>query len=136
MFIPSPACGRGCEPRRAGEGPRGRRPDQAERSLSHSRTFALSHSTDMSILLDYNNMLAPRLGGRGIDPAKLEGMANRFRAAHEDTVRRRDAGELGFYALADGGETVQSIQEFAEGGGQAFSNVVVLGIGGSALGTV
>jgi glucose-6-phosphate isomerase len=89
----------------------------------------------MSITLDYNNMLAPRLGGRGIDPAKLDGLADRFRAAHEDATRRRDGGELGFFALADGGETVDAIQQFAEGAGQAFSNVVVLGIGGSALGT-
>lgn len=89
----------------------------------------------MSITLDYNNMLAPRLGGRGIDPAKLDALADRFRAAHEDTSRRRDGGELGFFALADGGETVDAIQQFAEGAGQAFSNVVVLGIGGSALGT-
>jgi glucose-6-phosphate isomerase len=90
----------------------------------------------MSITLDYNNMLAPRLGGRGIDPARLDAMADRFREAHQDAARRREAGELGFYALADGGETVRAIQEFAQGGGQAFSNLVVLGIGGSALGTV
>ncbi|HEX6909854.1 MAG TPA: glucose-6-phosphate isomerase [Longimicrobium sp.] len=89
----------------------------------------------MSITLDYNNMLAPRLGGRGVDPAKLDALADRFRAAHDDTARRRDGGELGFFALADGGETVDAIQQFAEGAGQAFSNVVVLGIGGSALGT-
>jgi glucose-6-phosphate isomerase len=89
----------------------------------------------MSITLDYNNMLAPRLGGRGIDPARLDALADRFRAAHEDATRRRDGGELGFYALADGGETVDAICAFAEGAGQAFSNVVVLGIGGSALGT-
>ncbi|HEX5872553.1 MAG TPA: hypothetical protein VFY65_19120, partial [Longimicrobium sp.] len=90
----------------------------------------------MSIVLDYNNMLASRLGGRGIDPARLDAMADRFRAAHADAAQRRDGGELGFYALADGGETVDAIREFAQGGGQAFSNLVVLGIGGSALGTV
>ena len=90
----------------------------------------------MSITLDYNNMLSPRLGGRGIDPARLDAMGDRFRQAHEDARRRREAGELGFYDLPDGGETVRAIQEFSEGGGQAFSNLVVLGIGGSALGTV
>jgi glucose-6-phosphate isomerase len=42
---------------------------------------------------------------------------------------------MGFFALPDGGETVSEIQRFAEGAGQAFSNLVVLGIGGSALGT-
>jgi glucose-6-phosphate isomerase len=86
-------------------------------------------------VLDYNNMLAPRLGGRGIDPARIEAFAERFRAAHADTAARRESGELGFFALADGGETVRRIEEFAGGGGQAFSNLVVLGIGGSALGT-
>ena len=89
----------------------------------------------MSITLDYNNMLAPRLGGRGIDPARLDALAERFREAHADTARRRESGELGFFALPEGGETVDAIQQFAEGAGQAFSNVVVLGIGGSALGT-
>jgi glucose-6-phosphate isomerase len=87
------------------------------------------------ISLDYNNMLSPRLGGRGIEPARLEAMAGRFREAHADTARRRDSGEMGFFALPDGGDTVAEIQRFAEGAGQAFSNLVVLGIGGSALGT-
>jgi glucose-6-phosphate isomerase len=87
------------------------------------------------LTLDYNNMLAPRLDGRGVDPEALDRLGERFRAAHADTRDRRDAGELGFYALAHGGETVRRIEEFAEGGGQVFSNLVVLGIGGSALGT-
>ncbi|HVG44424.1 MAG TPA: glucose-6-phosphate isomerase [Longimicrobium sp.] len=89
------------------------------------------------ITLDYNNMLAPRLGGdHGIDPARLEAMAERFREAHADARRRRDSGELGFYALPDEQETVRTIETFAEGVGQTFSNIVVLGIGGSALGTI
>lgn len=87
-------------------------------------------------VLDYNNMLAPRLGGRGIDPSRIDGLAERFRAAHADTAARRESGELGFFALAQGGETVREIEEFASGGGQAFSNLVVLGIGGSSLGTI
>ncbi len=89
-----------------------------------------------TIVLDYNNMLSPRLGGRGIDPARLDAMAERFRQAHADTVRRRESGELGFYGLLAGGETVDGIETFANGAGQAFSDVVILGIGGSALGTI
>ena len=91
-----------------------------------------------SIVLDYNNMLTPRLGGgeRGIDPARLSAMGERFREVHADTARRRQSGDLGFFALADGGETLDAIEAFAQGPGQAFSNVVVLGIGGSALGTI
>jgi signal transduction histidine kinase len=48
------------------------------------------------ITLDYNNMLAPRLGGgHGIDPARLEAMAERFRAAHADAKARRESGGTG-----------------------------------------
>ena len=89
------------------------------------------------IVLDYNNMLAPRLGGgHGIDPARLDAMAERFRAAHADAQQRRQSGELGFYALPDETETVAAIETFAHGVGQTFSTIVVLGIGGSALGTI
>lgn len=90
----------------------------------------------MSLTLDYNNMLAPRLGGRGIDPEALRGLRERFVEVHADTERRRQSGELGFYQLPFAGEVVDEIEKFANGGGQAFENVVVLGIGGSALGTI
>jgi glucose-6-phosphate isomerase len=89
------------------------------------------------IVLDYNNMMAPRLGGgHGIDPAALDAMAERFRLAHADAQQRRASGELGFYALPDDTGTLRAIEQFADGGGQAFSTIVVLGIGGSALGTI
>ncbi len=87
------------------------------------------------LALDYANMLAPRLGGRGLEPAVLVRMADRFRAVHADTSRRRDSGELGFFALPYERTVVQEIRTFAEGVGQSFDTIVVLGIGGSALGT-
>ena len=91
----------------------------------------------MPIKLDYNNMLRPRLGdGRGIDPERLGALAERFRRIHADVESRRDGGDLGFYQLPYASEVVDAIEQFAEGPGQAFSNLVVLGIGGSALGTV
>ena len=90
----------------------------------------------MALTLDYNNMLSPRLGGRGIDPAAFAGLRERIAAAHSDTERRRESGELGFFELPYAGEVVDEIERFANGGGQAFENVVVLGIGGSALGTI
>ena len=88
------------------------------------------------IVLDYNNMLAPRLGGgHGIDPARVQAMAERFRAAHADAQARRQSGELGFYALPEENDTVAAIEKFADLA-QNFSTVVILGIGGSALGTI
>jgi glucose-6-phosphate isomerase len=91
----------------------------------------------MPLTLDYNNMLSDRLGGgRGIAASRLSGMAERFREAHADTARRREARELGFFELPHATEQVEEIERFANGVGQAFENVVVLGIGGSALGTI
>lgn len=90
----------------------------------------------MAIRLDYNNMLAPRVAeGRGIDPERLRALADRFREIHADVEARRSASELGFYDLPYAGSVVDDVQQFAEVAGQAFSNIVVLGIGGSALGT-
>lgn len=91
--------------------------------------------SDERLTLDYSNMMAPRLDGHGIDPDALDGLAERFRAVFQDTVARREAGELGFYSLPERTELIQEIEAFADGPGQAFENVVVLGIGGSALGT-
>ncbi|HEX2094957.1 MAG TPA: glucose-6-phosphate isomerase [Longimicrobiaceae bacterium] len=102
-------------------------------TLSHSLVIMPEQSL---VTLDYNNMLSPRLGGRGIDPARLDALAGRFREVHEDTRRRREAGELGFFELPYAQEVVDQIEAFANGAGQAFENVVVLGIGGSALGTI
>jgi glucose-6-phosphate isomerase len=87
------------------------------------------------ITLDYGNMLAPRLAGRGIDPRRLAEVKDAFKDAHADVQRRRAAGELGFFDLLEPSELTDQIRSFADGPGQAFENVVVLGIGGSALGT-
>ena len=88
------------------------------------------------LVLDYNNMLSPRLGGRGIDPARLEALADRFAQAHAEVARRRDAGEIGFFQLPYQSEVREQVGNFANGLGQAFGTAVVLGIGGSALGAV
>jgi len=88
------------------------------------------------LILDFNNMLAPRVGAHGIDPALLDTLADRFRAIHEDVERGRATGRLAFFALPHDRALVDRILAFAEGVGQASDTVVVLGIGGSALGTI
>jgi glucose-6-phosphate isomerase len=88
------------------------------------------------ILLDYNRMLAPGVGAGGIAPARLDEMADRFRGVHADVERRRADGALQFFDLPYESRMVEDIASFADGMGQAFDTVVVLGIGGSALGTI
>ncbi len=81
-------------------------------------------------------MLAPALGGRGLDPAWLEASRAPFRQAHAEVEQRRHAKELGFFDLPHASALVAEILQFAEKEGQAFNTVVVLGIGGSALGAL
>jgi glucose-6-phosphate isomerase len=74
-------------------------------------------------------------GEHGLARARLDELTRRFPAVHDEVRARRAAGEYGFYDLTDQGPTVREIAAFAEGLGQAHDHVLVLGIGGSALGT-
>ena len=71
----------------------------------------------------------------GLRRDRLSDLARRFAEVQSEVERRRAAGEYGFYKLVDQGPTVRAIRTFAEGLGQAHDHVLVLGIGGSALGT-
>jgi glucose-6-phosphate isomerase len=85
--------------------------------------------------LHYGRMLDDRLDGEhGIARARLVELARRFPEVQAEARRLRAAGEYGFLALGDQPQNVRQIQRFAEGVGQAYDHVLVLGIGGSALG--
>ena len=88
------------------------------------------------IILDYNNMMAPALGGRGITDQIFAGYGERFKQVQQQVDGARARGEIGFFKLPAEREVVREIRGFAEGIGQAFDTIVVLGIGGSALGTL
>jgi glucose-6-phosphate isomerase len=88
------------------------------------------------IKLAYARMLQDGLdGGHGLPRTRLAELSGRFGAVRDEVDRRRAAGEYGFYDLVRQSETVREITRFAEGLGQAHDHVLVLGIGGSALGT-
>ena len=89
----------------------------------------------MALRLDYTNMLAENVPG-GIPLATLEGASDTFHRAMAVFDERRGRGELGFLDLPGNIESTRQILQFAEGAGQAFSDIVVLGIGGSALGPI
>ena len=88
------------------------------------------------ITLAYGRMMQDGLDGEhGLPRARLTELARRFAQVQAEVRQRRGAGEYGFYGLAEQDRTVQQISTFAEGLGQAHDHVLVLGIGGSALGT-
>ncbi|MBA3658388.1 MAG: glucose-6-phosphate isomerase [Gemmatimonadales bacterium] len=85
--------------------------------------------------LSYGRMLQDQLeGSEGLPRARLDSLAERFPAIQAEVRDRRGKGEYGFYRLIDQPDTVREISTFADGLGQAHDHVLVLGIGGSALG--
>ncbi len=88
------------------------------------------------IRIDVSNMMAPHLPG-GTERAAFEGgMADRFGRAFDEVALRRKRGEMGFFDLPYASETVDQVEGLANGFGQWFEDVVVLGIGGSGLGSL
>jgi glucose-6-phosphate isomerase len=86
------------------------------------------------VQLDFGNLMAPHLKG-GVEAEKLSGeMSAAFVSAHESVEALRASGALGFLDLPHASETVDHVRRLADGFGQWFEDVVVLGIGGSGLG--
>ena len=90
----------------------------------------------MQIRFDYTNMMADVVGkDHGIAEAELSALRERTRTIHAQIELRRKRGELPFFDLPGDRETVTEVLALAGHVQQNFDNVVVLGIGGSALGT-
>lgn len=87
------------------------------------------------IHLDYSNMMAPGVGG-GISDAEWREADARFAKAREVFDGRRAAGELGFLDLPGDARLHAQSTDFAKKTRGRFDDVVVLGIGGSALGPI
>ena len=89
-----------------------------------------------AIRLDYGNFMAPRLPG-GVDPGALSArMAVAFETALAAVSAWREEGDLGFLDLPYATDSAERVTEVADRFGRSFDDVVVLGIGGSGLGTI
>jgi len=91
----------------------------------------------MDIRLDYTNMMVSAVGEeRGIQDAELEALRPRAEEIHRQLMSRRERGFLPFYELPFNKQPVEEVLVLAKEVAERFDNVVVLGIGGSALGTI
>lgn len=89
----------------------------------------------MSLTLDSTFMFRPALDGvHGLAPTALQELAERFGAIRAEIAQRRAGGEYGFLALGHQPETVARIEGWAAEHRPRFRHVLLLGIGGSALG--
>jgi len=84
--------------------------------------------------LDVRNALADVIGPRGIPRDLLAGLAGEARAAHAALDERRRKGEIGFSDLPADRRPADAILEFVRTLDRSITDVLVLGIGGSALG--
>ena len=74
-------------------------------------------------------------GEHGFPRSLLDELSQRFAEIQDEIRLRRLEGEYGFLDLGLQDSTISGLTTFADTAGQAFDHILVLGIGGSALGT-
>lgn len=84
--------------------------------------------------IDFNNMLAKKIGEHGITESEIKTMSERIPEVHKNMCAKKS--QMAWRALPyDEAGIVPSIVEEGKRINRDFSNFVVLGIGGSALGS-
>jgi len=89
----------------------------------------------MSIRVDFNGMMSDAIGETGVAPAEIAALEPRIKEVTRNLEAQRAAGEIGFYDLPSQKDAVAEVKELAAELRQESDTLVVLGIGGSALGT-
>ncbi len=91
--------------------------------------------SDRQVRLDYGFCTAQGLGDGGLASRDLESLSRELGQVHERMQEDRRAGKLGFWDLPGQGEAeLAPVQEQARRLADLADTLVVLGIGGSALG--
>lgn len=87
----------------------------------------------MTLKLDYSNMM---ISPGGIDPGTWSSAAARFDEAKRGFDQLRSSGEVGFADLGGDTRLLAQVESFAASARGKYDDVVILGIGGSALGPI
>ncbi|MDR0549286.1 MAG: glucose-6-phosphate isomerase [Deltaproteobacteria bacterium] len=91
---------------------------------------------DLSLLkLDYNNLTSEALGENGLSEADLADLKDPLTLAIKELKTKRDQGLLPYLDLPNDESLVNSLKKLSQKGRKKYTDVLVLGIGGSALGT-
>lgn len=88
----------------------------------------------MTIRIEYSNMIGEAAGG--IPEKEWRESAARFADAHKGFERLRSAGTVGFVDIASDTALRDQSLAFAKAAHGRYDDVVILGIGGSALGPI
>jgi len=94
-------------------------------------------SANRKISFDFNNMMAEAIGEeQGITEAMIDDISGDIYRVDRELKQKRESGGLPFFDLPYQEELTEEINAFAKELKPRFDNFVVLGIGGSALGTI
>ncbi|HUF25464.1 MAG TPA: glucose-6-phosphate isomerase [Gemmatimonadaceae bacterium] len=89
----------------------------------------------MAIRIDYSNMIAEQVPD-GVPERELHDAETRFRDTHAALLRHHAAGVLGFLDLPGDVALHEQVTRYVAATRGRFREVVILGIGGSALGPI
>jgi glucose-6-phosphate isomerase len=87
----------------------------------------------MTLRIDYSNMM---ISPGGIDPAMWSGAERQFADAKHGFDALRAGGTVGFVDLPTDNALLDQVERFANAARGKYDDVVILGIGGSALGPI
>jgi glucose-6-phosphate isomerase len=87
----------------------------------------------MPLRLDYSNMM---ISPGGIDQKTWTAAGEQFAAAKRDFDSLRTSGAVGFVDLPDDRRLLEQVTRFSAAARGSYDDVVILGIGGSALGPI
>jgi glucose-6-phosphate isomerase len=87
----------------------------------------------MTLRIDYSNMM---ISPGGIDSATWAGSAKQFDAAKRGFDALRAGGSVGFVDLPSDKALLAQVEKFSSSARGKYDDVVILGIGGSALGPI
>src|SRR5256714_1144556 len=87
----------------------------------------------MTLRLDYSNMM---ISPGGVDQKTWTSASERFAAAKTGFEKLRASGAVGCVDLASDSGLLDQVEGFVSGATGRFDDVVILGIGGSALGPI
>ena len=86
------------------------------------------------ISLDYTGLMTDIVGAKhGLTVKQIESLSGRTEQIHKNLTERKEKGEIGFFNLPT--IDTRDIKKFAAKIRENYENLIVLGIGGSALGT-
>src|SRR5579871_443814 len=94
-----------------------------------------SATIQVMLTVNFTNCLVDSIGlEHGLTEPELFGMEMRLKDTHESVMRQANAGKLGFVDLPNNTEEAKKIMSWARRVRGSFDTLVLLGIGGSALG--